>query len=567
MVRAGAMDMPMLELLRRRFTHVENGTVEAQPLASQRVIAVDDDLAAGDVGHREHSRRFFILAGLLELHPDLDLGWKPIGRLDADEFRIVFAEGFFGLEEDRAGVAGPLVSQGILDPRKDTVMPAVQVTDGLARFLDQLTGCGIEFVRQRDDGVGRNLHDAFPDDNRTVGRGARTIVLQRCAGYCRRQDRSRRYNRAMDTALLGGATLRRFLRRYWQRRPLLIRQAISGFRGLLSTRELFALAGRDDVESRLVLRERGRWSIANGPFRRVDFRALPQRNWTLLVQGVNLQLAAADALLRRFAFIPYSRLDDLLVSHAVPGGGVGPHFDSYDVFLLQGEGRRRWRIGRPRDLALKPNLPVKILERFRPEHDCVLLPGDMLYLPPAVAHDGIAIDTCSSYSIGFRAPSAQEIATSFLDWLRDRIALDGRYRDAGRAPARNPARIDRALRAYAVATLRRLAWDERMAARFLGSHLTEPKPAVVFTAPERPLGRDGFMRRAARRGVSLDCRTQLLYEERNVFINGEALAWPVQGRAALKRLADLRRLAAGDIEQGASHWLYRWYRDGYLHVD
>ena len=371
----------------------------------------------------------------------------------------------------------------------------------------------------------------------------------------------------MQAALLGGTTAAHFLRRHWQKQPLLIRQAISGFRGLLSTRELFALAGRDDVESRLVLREHGRWSLAHGPFRRADFRALPARNWTLLVQGVNLHVAAADALLRKFTFIPYARLDDLMISHAAPGGGVGPHFDSYDVFLLQGKGRRRWRIGRQRELALKSRLPLPILARFRPECECVLEPGDMLYLPPAIAHDGIAIDACSTYSIGFRAPSAQEIATSFLDWLRDRAGLDGRYADPGRTPARNPARIDRTLQAYAEATLRRLAWDERMTARFLGSYLTEPKPAVAFAAPRRALGRQSFRRRAERRGVHLDSRTQLLYDERNLFINGEALAWPAQGRTALRRIADRRRLAAGEIDDGASPLLYRWYRDGFLHVD
>jgi 50S ribosomal protein L16 3-hydroxylase len=256
----------------------------------------------------------------------------------------------------------------------------------------------------------------------------------------------------------------------------------------------------------------------------------------------------------------------LLISHAVPGGGVGPHVDSYDVFLLQGEGRRRWRIGRQAERALKPNLPLKILARFRPEADCVLDPGDMLYLPPEVAHDGVAIDTCSTYSIGFRAPSAQEIATSFLDWMRDRVVLDGQYGDPGRPPARNPARIERNLQVYAAATLRRLAWDEPTTARFLGSHLTEPKPSVAFAAPKRALGRTRFIRRATRRGVRLDGRTQLLYDERNLFINGAALAWPARGRVALQRIADQRRLAAGEIDESAWPWLYRWYRDGFLHV-
>lgn len=371
----------------------------------------------------------------------------------------------------------------------------------------------------------------------------------------------------MGAVLLGGATPERFLQRYWQKRPLLIRQAVAGFRGLVSTRELFTLAGRDDVESRLVLRRNGRWSVTHGPFRRAEFRALPKRNWTLLVHGVNLHLAAADALLRRFAFIPYARLDDLLISHAAPGGGVGPHFDSYDVFLLQGSGRRRWRIGPARDRALKANLPLKILARFRPEQECVLEAGDMLYLPPAMAHDGVAIDTCSTYSVGFRAPMAQEMATSFLDWLRDRVALEGSYADAGREPTPNPARIDRSLQTYAAATLRRLSWSERGAARFLGCYLTEPKPTVVFVAADPALGLQGFRRRAARRGVHLDSRTQLLYDEHDFFLNGELLARPIESRKTLQAIADRRRLVGAEIEERALPRFYRWYRDGFLHVD
>ncbi|MGH8800150.1 MAG: cupin domain-containing protein, partial [Casimicrobiaceae bacterium] len=256
-----------------------------------------------------------------------------------------------------------------------------------------------------------------------------------------------------DRTPLGGLTPAAFLRRHWQKRALLVRDAIPGFEGLLSRAELIRMAGRDDVESRLVLRERARWSLTHGPFRAADFRTLPGRGWTLLVQGVNLHVRAADALLRRFAFIPYARLDDLMVSYAAPGGGVGPHFDSYDVFLLQGDGRRRWRTSGQRNLALKPGLPLKILARFRPEHAWTLGPGDMLYLPPDCAHDGVALDACTTYSIGFRAPSAQQLATAFLDWLRDDMALDGRYADPDLRPTREPARIGDAMRAQCAAAL------------------------------------------------------------------------------------------------------------------
>jgi 50S ribosomal protein L16 3-hydroxylase len=369
----------------------------------------------------------------------------------------------------------------------------------------------------------------------------------------------------MERALFDGSKAARFLDRYWQKRPLLVREALRGFRGFLSWGDLVALAIRDDVESRLVLRERGRWTLTHGPLSRRDLGKTPERNWTLLVQGVNLHVARADALLRRFAFIPHARLDDLMVSYAAPGGGVGPHFDSYDVFLLQGEGRRRWRVGRQRDLTLKPGLPVKILARFRPQHECVLDPGDLLYLPPDVAHDGVAVDACSTYSIGFRAPSAHELATAFLDWLRDRVEVDGRYRDPDLGVRRNPGRIGRDLGAYAKDVLSRVTWDERAVERFLGAYLTEPKPAVSFSPPARPLSGTAFAARASRRGLRLDSGTQLLYDASHLFINGDVLEPSANAKSALRRLADARDLPAGRMDRDALKFLYRWYRDGFLH--
>ena len=359
-----------------------------------------------------------------------------------------------------------------------------------------------------------------------------------------------------------------FLRLHWQKRALLVRDAIRGFVGLLSRSELLRLACRDDVESRLVLRERGRWSLAHGPFRATDFTTLPARGWTLLVQGVNLHVATGDALLRRFSFIPYARLDDLMVSYAAPGGGVGPHADSYDVFLLQGEGRRRWRTSRQRDLALKPGLPLKLLARFRPDGDWTLGPGDMLYVPPNHAHDGVALDACTTYSIGFRAPSTQQLATAFLDWLRDEIALDGHYTDPTLRPAREPARIGAAMQAQCAAALGGIRWNRSGTDVFLGCYLTEPKPNVFFTPPPRPMTSQAFAAAAARRGLHLDARTQLLYDRRWVFINGAAIARPRAGAPAIDRLADARGMDAGQPGGGAAAKLfYRWYCDGYLHLN
>ena len=375
---------------------------------------------------------------------------------------------------------------------------------------------------------------------------------------------------ADGTRLLGGHAPRVFLSRFWQRDALLVRSAVPGFSGLFTDRELMALAQRDDVEARLLIRSGRQWTFEHGPFRRADLAHLPANDWTLLVQGVNLHSAVADAFLRRFAFLPYARLDDMMVSLAAPGGGVGPHFDSYDVFLLQGPGRRRWRYGRQDDLALKRGLPVKILRRFAPTHDAVLAAGDMLYLPPQFAHDGVAIDRCTTYSVGFRAAAATELATAFLDFMRDGLELEGRYADPDLKPSQRPGRIDPAMRRKIVQMLREIRWDGETVARFLGCWLTEPKPTVSFERPRRPRTRAGFATAASRGGVRLDTRSQLLYDDRWHYINGEAIDGPPSGEGMLERLADVRALSPREIRgAGAAvvSILYDWYRHGFLHTN
>ncbi|HYD33010.1 MAG TPA: cupin domain-containing protein, partial [Methylophilaceae bacterium] len=198
--------------------------------------------------------------------------------------------------------------------------------------------------------------------------------------------------------LLGGLTAEQFLQEYWQKKPLLIRNAIPDFSGLLRPEELAGLACEEGVQSRLVSQQRNKWRVEEGPFEEERFLKLPARNWTLLVQEVNHHLDEADALLRRFNFIPYARLDDLMVSYAPDEGGVGPHFDSYDVFLLQGQGKRLWRISEQKDLSLIADAPLRILKHFETEQEWLLGPGDMLYLPPHIAHWGIAKGDCMTYS-------------------------------------------------------------------------------------------------------------------------------------------------------------------------
>jgi 50S ribosomal protein L16 3-hydroxylase len=373
-------------------------------------------------------------------------------------------------------------------------------------------------------------------------------------------------DRATDAPALG-MPVRRFLREHWHKEARLVRNAIPDAGVAFDRRTLTALALRDNVESRLVVREGSRWTVAHGPFRRADFRALPERNWTLLVQGLNLHSHAADALLRRFAFLPYARLDDVMVSYAVPGGGVGPHVDSYDVFLLQGFGRRRWRYGRQQDTTLRAGLPLRILARFAPEHAAVLEYGDMLYLPPRFAHDGVALDECTTYSIGFRAPSAQELATAFLDFLRDRIAVDGRYADPELAATREPARIDAAMRRKADTLLKAIRWTPETVAEFLGVELSTPKATVVFDPPRRPLSRAAFAKRIARHGVALDLRTQLLYDERRLYINGIACTLDDADAGRVTELANRRALpaaACASLGAAALDLLHDWHRHGYL---
>ena len=342
-----------------------------------------------------------------------------------------------------------------------------------------------------------------------------------------------------------------------------------GFTGPFSRDDLFALACRDDVESRLVVRAGRRWSVEHGPFAPRTLASLPSRAWTLLVQGTNLVDARADALMRRFDFVPYARVDDVMVSYAAPGGGVGPHVDSYDVFLLQGFGRRRWRWGTQRDLAFVPDLPLRILARFEPGRDEVLGPGDMLYLPPQAAHDGVAMEACTTYSIGFRAALAQEVAEAFLTHLADAVDLTGRYADPDLAATRTPARIPVAMQARIARTLGRIRIARGDVDAFLGAWLTEPKAHVFFAPPSRVPAIGPFAATLARRGARLDLRTQALYDSRTMYVNGERVAMPPSGRAALRLLADRRSMSAREaasLPADAIALLHDWYRHGWLHL-
>ncbi|MGY4829681.1 JmjC domain-containing protein [Sphaerotilaceae bacterium SBD11-9] len=365
------------------------------------------------------------------------------------------------------------------------------------------------------------------------------------------------------TPLLGGLSPQAFMRRHWQKRPLLIRQAVPDAAPLASRAELFAMAARDDVESRLVVHQGKGWTLRRGPLPR---RALPrvgQPGWTLLVQGLDTHLDAAHALLSRFRFVPDARLDDLMVSWASDRGGVGPHVDSYDVFLLQLQGKRRWRIAPPGNEELQPDVPLKILRHFEPTQEWLLEPGDMLYLPPGWGHDGVAEGECMTASIGFRAAGRAELRDQVLQRMLDADDTpddDPLYRDPQQPASEEPARIPPAMNEFVRKEVARWLNDPHALACALGEVLSEPKPQVWFDAGgEWPHGE----------GVRLDRRTRMLYDDRHVFINGESYRAAGRDARLMRLLADHRALTASQLVKlggDARELLAQWVQAGWLHA-
>lgn len=371
--------------------------------------------------------------------------------------------------------------------------------------------------------------------------------------------------------LLGGLSAQQFMKKHWQKKPLLVRQAMPGFKPLLTRPQLFDLSTREDVESRLIVQTREPavksrkkpavpgWTLGHGPFKKDRFPPLAQAGWTLLVQGVDLHNDALHELMNRFRFVPDARLDDLMISWASDGGGVGPHFDSYDVFLLQAAGKRRWRIGRQKDLSLQADVPLKILTNFLPEEEHVLDAGDMLYLPPRWAHDGIAEgEGCMTYSVGFRVPQRASLAGELALRMTDAFEDATLYKDAAQPATTTPALIPDALQAFASEALERLLSDRDSLACALGEVMTEPKPKVWFEEPERDW--DGGPLR-------LDRRTRMMYDMQHIFINGDSFRAGGADARLMRRLADQRALSAADLARAsadARELLAEWHSAGWV---
>ncbi|MBM4252775.1 MAG: cupin domain-containing protein [Deltaproteobacteria bacterium] len=311
--------------------------------------------------------------------------------------------------------------------------------------------------------------------------------MSRSKRHAAHHNRSPRGKSAPKLTLLGGLTAAEFLADYWQKRPLLIRGAIPNFQTLLTPDQLAGLATEDGVEARLVMEKGGArpWQVERGPFPRERLESLPRAHWSLLVSNLEHWLEDAGRLLDEFNFVPLWRADDLMVSLAPPGGSVGAHVDSYDVFLLQGFGRRTWQIASGGDRALRPGIDLRILKKFVPDESWDLEPGDMLYLPPGVAHHGVAVTASMTYSIGFRAPSQRDMLAHFFglpEALTALVATDAMYQDPGLPLQANPGAINPDAVDAVTAMLRAPLEHKDVVGRWFGRHVTR-LPSGMEVAP------------------------------------------------------------------------------------
>jgi 50S ribosomal protein L16 3-hydroxylase len=357
-------------------------------------------------------------------------------------------------------------------------------------------------------------------------------------------------NVKLPLALLGGISPEQFMRQYWHKKPLLIRGAVAHFKPLVSEDELWDYAASHEVESRLIQKTAKGWKLTHGP---ID-EPIPtkKKDWTLLVQGMDVHARVVHELLQQFRFVPDARLDDLMISLAGEGGGVGPHFDSYDVFLLQASGRRRWQISAQKDLALVDGAPLKILQNFKPTQEWVLEPGDMLYLPPRYAHDGVALDAgCQTYSIGFRAPKAGELAREILHRLAEEIAdgmeddpkLSALYADKTQEATAQPGQLPAALTAFAADAVNKALTDKTLIEQLIGEYLTDPKANVYFDEGSLPKSYSN---------VVLHPATRMSYDAKHMFINGQSFKCAGTDAKLLRKLADERQISTTELRAGSA---------------
>lgn len=382
-------------------------------------------------------------------------------------------------------------------------------------------------------------------------------------------------------ALFGGISPQKFMKTYWHKKPLMIRGAIPAFKlaqgahepltSPISAEALFKIAGKEAAETRLI--QAKPWSFTEGPFQKKALPNLNTPNWTLLLQGMEAHHPAAANILSWFRFIPDARLDDLMISIAGLGGGVGPHFDSYDVFLIQMAGRRRWRISEQKDLTLNPKLPLKILQSFKVEKEWVLEPGDMLYLPPHIAHDGIALDSgCQTWSVGFRSPSYKELLQEGLwrlaESLEDIPELEKRFADPMQEASASAEQLPVELIKQIENKLKNLKLDQ--AETFLpgiSAYLSEPKQQAIFDSPTIQLTPDQFSETLQRESLKPHPQTRILSLGTAVFCNGENVTQDQtkEVQLAWRKLSSHKRLTRKKgLKNTDASSLYEAYTAGWL---
>jgi len=341
-----------------------------------------------------------------------------------------------------------------------------------------------------------------------------------------------------------------FLAEYWQRKPLLVRNALPGFVAPIDANELAGLAMEESVESRIITTLGDSWQLQDGPFNETDFQN--EQPWTLLVQAVDHYVPEVAALLKLVDFIPGWRVDDVMISYAVDGGSVGPHYDNYDVFLLQGEGTRRWQLGQSCDSAspILPHPELRILADFECTAEHILGPGDMLYIPPGVAHWGIAQGECTTFSLGFRAPRVNDMLSRWVDELLENIDAELFYSDAGQSAVTLAGEIRDEDIARAKEQLKAALQGESFQ-HWFGELVTEPRYAPEVSEREIEEGR--ALIRGTPSVVTLLPSAKLAWRQNgtsiDVFANGESLSFTESIRATVISLCKYRKLAGDSLEQ------------------
>jgi 50S ribosomal protein L16 3-hydroxylase len=342
----------------------------------------------------------------------------------------------------------------------------------------------------------------------------------------------------------GSISVAEFLAQFWQQKPLLLRRFVDPGSVDTGLETLLSFAQQDDISSRLIRVRNQDWSMQEGPFDALP--SLRTKQWTILLQGMDRGLDQAYALRLAFGFLPHARIDDVMISVASAGGGVGAHLDEYDVFLVQGHGQRRWRWGYQSNHHFQANKPLKLLEHFEPQFEAVLEPGDCLYLPPRWAHEGVALSPCSTWSVGFRAPSRQEFLQFFLLEAAESVAgANPRYQDMRQAMTKQAGRIPVALAEQLKQWAMSFRSEQQLVEQALGRFLSEPAANAWFESPAKSLSRLQWLKKALTHGLALHPASRMVYDTKSVWLNGEKLARPCP---LLRQLADQRYINANQIK-------------------